>query len=132
MIAAGHNPPNPVELLSSDRMKKALGIMREAYDYVILDLPPVGEVSDAMAIAKETDGILLVVRQHFCDRVVLAEAARQFDFINAKTLGVIFNCTSEHGGKYGKGYYKSYYRGYRSDGYARAAKNAVTEEQEQA
>ena len=132
VIAAGHNPPNPVELLSSDRMKKALGIMREAYDYVILDLPPVGEVSDAMAIAKETDGILLVVRQHFCDRVVLAEAARQFDFINAKTLGVIFNCTSEHGGKYGKGYYKSYYRGYRSDGYARAAKNAVTEEQEQA
>ena len=132
VIAAGHNPPNPVELLSSDRMKKALGIMREAYDYVILDLPPVGEVSDAMAIAKETDGILLVVRQHFCDRVVLAEAARQFDFINAKTLGVIFNCTSEHGGKYGKGYYKSYYRGYRSDGYARAAKNAAAEEQEQA
>ena len=62
----------------------------------------------------------------------LIPIGRQFDFINAKTLGVIFNCTSEHGGKYGKGYYKSYYRGYRSDGYARAAKNAVTEEQEQA
>jgi capsular exopolysaccharide synthesis family protein len=133
VIAAGHNPPNPVELLSSDRMKNALEIMRKAYDYVILDLPPVGEVSDAMAIAKETDGILLVVRQNYCDRVVLAEAARQFNFINAKTLGVIFNCTSEHSGKYGKGYYKRsykrYYKGYRAYGYAHAAQDAGSNEQ---
>jgi capsular exopolysaccharide synthesis family protein len=133
VITAGHNPPNPVELLSSDRMKNALTIMRGAFDYVILDLPPVGEVSDAMAIAKETDGILLVVRQNYCDRVVLAEAARQFDFINAKTLGVIFNCTSEHSGKYGKGYYKRYYKryykGYRSYGYAHAAQDAANNEQ---
>ena len=133
VITAGHNPPNPVELLSSDRMKNALDIMRKAFDYVILDLPPVGEVSDAMAIAKETDGILLVVRQNYCDRVVLAEAARQFDFINAKTLGVIFNCTSEHSGKYGKGYYKRYYKryykGYRSYGYAHAAQDSANNEQ---
>lgn len=112
VITAGQNPPNPVELLSSERMKRALDAMRQAYDYVILDLPPVGEVSDAMAIAKETDGILLVVRQNYCDRVVLAEAVRQFDFINTTTLGVVYNCTSERGGKYGKGYYKRYYRRY--------------------
>ena len=109
VITAGQNPPNPVELLSSARMKKALDLLRKAYDYVILDLPPVGEVSDALAIAKETDGILLVVRQNYCDRSVLADAVHQFAFINAKTLGVVFNCTSENGGK---GYYKRYYRGY--------------------
>ena len=109
VISAGQNPPNPVELLSSERMKKALGAMRGAYDYVILDLPPVGEVSDAMAIAKETDGILLVVRQNYCDRSVLADAVHQFDFINAKTLGIVFNATQENGGK---GYYKRYYKGY--------------------
>jgi capsular exopolysaccharide synthesis family protein len=113
VITAGQNPPNPVELLSSERMKRALEAMRKAYDYVILDLPPVGEVSDAMAIAKETDGILLVVRQNYCDRVVLTEAVRQFNFINATTLGVVFNCTSERsGGKYGKRYYKRYYKRY--------------------
>ena len=112
-IAAGQNPPNPVELLSSERMKKALDAMRQAYDYVILDLPPVGEVSDALAITKETDGILLVVRQNYCDRNVLSDAARQFEFIQAKTLGVVFNCTSENGGKgYYKRYYKRYYKGY--------------------
>ena len=112
VITAGQNPPNPVELLSSERMKKALNAMREAYDYVILDLPPVGEVTDALAIAKETDGVLLVVRQNYCDRNALSDAVRQFDFIQSKTLGVVFNCTSEHGGNYGKGYYKRYYKGY--------------------
>ena len=66
-----------------------------------------------MAIAKETDGILLVVRQNYCDRNVLSDAARQFEFIQAKTLGVVFNCTSENGGKgYYKRYYKRYYKGY--------------------
>jgi capsular exopolysaccharide synthesis family protein len=113
VVSAGPNPPNPVELLSSARMKNALESVRKEYDYVILDLPPVGEVSDALAITKETDGMLLVVRQNYCDRNVMADAVRQFDFIQAKTLGVVFNCTSEHSGKgYYKHYYKRYYRGY--------------------
>ncbi len=112
VITAGQNPPNPIELLSSERMKKGLEEVRKVYDYVILDLPPVGEVSDAMAVAKETDGILLVVRQNYCDRLSLSEAVRQFDFIHSKILGVVFNCASEHSGAYGKGYYKRYYRRY--------------------
>lgn len=112
VISAGQNPPNPVELLSSERMQKALNQMRKTYDYVILDLPPVGEVTDAMAVAKETDGMLIVVRQNYCDRIVLSEAVRQFEFITAKILGIVFNCTSEHGGNYGNGYYKNYYRRY--------------------
>jgi len=86
--------------------------LRKTYDYIILDLPPVGEVSDALAAAKEMDGILLVVRQNYCDRITLGETVRQFEFINSKILGVVFNCTSEYGGKYGKGYYKRYYRRY--------------------
>lgn len=112
VIAAGQNPPNPIELLSSDRMTKFLKRLRESYDYIILDLPPVGEVSDAMAVAKETDGMLLVVRQNYCDRLVLKDAVRQFEFINARMLGVVYNCASENTGRYGKGYYKKYYRRY--------------------
>lgn len=113
VISAGENPPNPVEMLSSLRMERLLGSLRDVYDYVILDLPPVTEVTDAMAIAPKTDGMLLVVRQNYCDRIVLSETVQQFDFINARILGVVFNCTSEHAGKYyGKGYYKRYYRRY--------------------
>ena len=111
VITAGQNPPNPVELLSSARMKKAMDHWRQTYDYVILDLPPVGEVSDAMTMANVADGMLLVVRQNYCDRGVLSEAVQQFDFVNAKTLGVVFNCTSDNGGK---GYYKKYYKRYYS------------------
>ena len=112
VITAGQNPPNPVELLSSARMQRCLDKLRAEYDYIILDLPPVGEVTDAMVVANITDGMLLVVRQNYCDRLVLAEASRQFQFIQAKILGVVFNCTMEHHGRYGNGYYKRYYKRY--------------------
>lgn len=118
VIAAGQNPPNPIELLSSDRMTKFLLGLRKICDYVILDLPPVGEVSDALAVASRTDGVLLVVRQDQCEKHILADTVRQFEFVDAKILGVVYNCTDEGGGKYGKGYYKKYY----GNSYAAAAK----------
>ena len=124
VITAGQNAPNPVELLSSERMSKALESMRKAYDYVILDLPPVGEVTDALAIAKQTDGILLVVRQNYCDRNVLTDTVNQFDFIQAKTIGVVFNAIHENGGKgyYNKKYYRRYYHRY-GKSYGRSYEN---------
>lgn len=109
VIAAGPNPPNPIELLSSDRMAKFLTGLRKICDYVILDLPPVGEVSDALAVSRHSDGILLVVRQDRCDRNMLADTVRQFEFVDAKILGIVYNCNSESSGKYGKSYYKKNY-----------------------
>lgn len=111
-IAPGHMPPNPMELLTSPRMEKLLEKLRESYDYIILDLPPVGEVSDALAAAKFTDGMLLVVRQNYCDRVALNAAARQFAFVDARILGIVFNCTLEEAKGYGNKYYKRYYKSY--------------------
>ena len=108
VIAAGRNPPNPVELLSSPKMMKMLESLRESFDYIILDLPPVGEVSDALAVAKMTDGILLVVRENYGNRVAYVETVRQFEFVGAKILGVVYNCASENVGAYNKRYYKSY------------------------
>ena len=108
VITSGRNPPNPIELLSSDKMSKMLSTLRESYDYIILDMPPVGEVSDALAVAKDTDGVLLVVRQNYCNRVVLNETIRQFEFMEAKILGVVCNCSTKSGGGYTKSYYKKY------------------------
>lgn len=120
-ISAGENPPNPMEMLSSLRMERLLGSLRDAYDYVILDLPPISEVTDAMAVAPRVDGMLLVVRQNYCDRVVLRDTVQQFAFIEAKILGIVFNCTGEHKGKhYGRVYYSRYGK-YRS--YARGKEN---------
>ena len=86
--------------------------LRQAYDYVILDLPPVGEVSDAMAVAQHIDGVLLVVRQNYCDRNALMDTVQQFEFVNVKTLGMVFNCTNESNekGKYKKYYNRNYYK----------------------
>lgn len=124
VIASGQNPPNPVELLSSVRMNKMLQQLRQLYDYIILDLPPVGEVSDALAVAKETDGILLVVRQNYCNRIVLGDTVRQFEFVGSRILGIAFNCTTETSGGYGKKYYKKYYKTYESNAEKRATINS--------
>jgi capsular exopolysaccharide synthesis family protein len=116
VISAGRNPPNPIELLSSKRMIEVLTKLRSNYDYILLDLPPVGEVSDAMVASKLTDGVLLVVRQNYCDRVSLSEALDQFRFVDARMLGLVMNCTGEEWGQYSRHYYtrgqRRYYHQY--------------------
>ena len=112
VIAAGINPPNPIELLSSAKMEKALQSLKENYDYIIVDLPPVGEVSDALVAAKFVNGILLVVRQDYCNTNALVSAVKQFEFVETRILGVVMNCVGENNGKYGKKYYKRYYSNY--------------------
>jgi len=108
IISAGHTPPNPMELLSSKKMEKTLEQLRGNYDYIILDLPPVGEVGDALVVAGVTDGMLLVVRQGFCDRVALNNTLRQLSFVDCRSLGAVFNGTGENV----KGRYYKYSRKY--------------------
>ena len=91
VISAGTTPPNPMELLSSKKMEKTLSQLRSNYDYIILDLPPVGEVGDSLVVAGLTDGMLLVVRQDFCDRASLNKTVSQLAFVNCKVLGTVFN-----------------------------------------
>lgn len=110
VIAAGQNPPNPVELLSSNRMDVMLETLRKHYDYIILDMPPVTEVSDVLAVANKLDGVLLVVRHNMCNRTVLNSTVRQLAFVNAKVLGVVYNGVNEEVDGYFKKYYKRYYQ----------------------
>lgn len=130
VISSGDNPPNPIELLSSTKMEKVLASLKGLYDYIILDLPPVGEVSDAMVAAKLTDGILLVVRQDYCNSVALSSAVSQFEFIESRILGLVVNCVSEESGKYsryGRGYYSKYskYSKTYASAYAKAHKKST-------
>ena len=112
-ISSGRTPPNPMELLSSARMEKMMQLLRENYDYILLDLPPVGEVSDALVAAKLVDGMLLVVRHNYCDRIALNNAVRQFEFVDAKILGVVFNGTEDGDKSYNSKYR---YRAYKKTG----------------
>ena len=129
VISSGDNPPNPIELLSSAKMERVLSELKHTYDTIIIDLPPVGEVSDAMVAAKFTDGILLVVRQDYCNSIALSSAVSQFEFIESRILGVVMNCVNEESGKYsryGRGYYSKYskYSKTYASAYAKASKKA--------
>lgn len=95
VITAGELPPGPVELLSSKRMQELLQKLRERYDYVILDLPPVGEVSDALAVAGEADGMILVIRRGICTGGGLTTAVAQLQSVDARILGAVYNCSTE-------------------------------------
>ncbi|MBE7029650.1 MAG: CpsD/CapB family tyrosine-protein kinase [Ruminococcaceae bacterium] len=115
-ITAGHTPPNPIELLSSENMSKLLDEMSEKYDYIFLDTPPVNVVADTSAIAKFVDGILFVVRHKFTTQDMVYKAISSMEFANAKVLGFILNdvdlssysFTSKVG--YGNYKYKNYYQ----------------------
>lgn len=109
VIASGRIPPNPIELLSSLRMKSTIDALRKNFNYIILDLPPVSEVSDALVASKLADGTLLVVRQDYCNRYALKDTVRQFGFVDARILGALVNCATEEGGGYGS-YGKKYYK----------------------
>jgi capsular exopolysaccharide synthesis family protein len=114
VMVSGDIPPNPSELLGSERMKSLLKKLRERYDYVILDLPPVNAVTDALIASRVVDGIIVVVRNDHAVRSALAETMRQLRLAEAHVLGFVFNDAGGTNSKYyysKKGYYSSdYYR----------------------
>lgn len=112
VITAGAIPPNPAELLASNQMEVTLQVLSEYFDYIIVDLPPVTAVSDAVTISKYLDGIAIAVRQDYVDKRSLDETVRQLQFSGVKILGFILT-DSDQQSKYYKRYGKKNY-GYRS------------------
>lgn len=109
-LTSGEPSPVPSELLLSDRMSTLITAFSNSFDYVIIDLPPVTIVNDALAVANSTDGILLVVRADYCDRGALNSAIEQMKFSKAKVLGVVCTSVTETiSGSYSKEHGK-YYR----------------------
>lgn len=115
-ITAGHTPPNPIELLSSSKMEKILNQLREKYDYIFLDTPPVNIVADTAAMSKMTDGILFVVRHKYTTHDMIYKAVSSLEFVNAKILGFVLNDVDLSSYTYtGKNKFKNYrYKNYYS------------------
>lgn len=111
VLVAGDIPPNPSELLGSDRMQALLEVLRKHYDYIVLDLPPVTAVTDALVASKLVDGMVVVVRANHAVRGALAETIRQLRLVDTRILGFAFNGAEESGSGYykGKNYYKKNY-----------------------
>lgn len=89
VTTAGDIPPNPAELLGSGNMEVTMKALAGIFDVIIVDLPPVTAVSDAVVVSKMVHGMLIVVRQDYCDRASVDEVVRQLRFAEAKILGFV-------------------------------------------
>lgn len=106
VVQAGDIPPNPSELLGSKQFKTLIESVTPYYDFIVLDLPPVGEVSDALIVSKRVDGMIVVVRQDFTSQADLDNTMRQLEYVNAKVVGFVYNDASQKGRAYGYKYGK--------------------------
>ena len=119
VILAGPVPPNPAELLDSPLYKETVKEMREKYDYVIIDTPPLGSVIDAAIVATVSDGAVLVIAANQVSYKFAQNVMDQLRKTKVKIIGSVLNKVdlSENGyyGKYYGKYYGSYYGNYHSD-----------------
>lgn len=113
IMPSGDIPPNPSELLGSKRMESALASLRETFDYIIIDLPPVNIVSDALSIANLITGMIVVIREEYTEKKELEYCFRQLKLSNVNILGCVMNETSSGSGSYGKYKRYKYYKYYR-------------------
>lgn len=103
IIPSGQLPPNPSELLASKKMENFLAMMSEHFDYIIVDLPPVNIVSDAIAISQYLTGMILVLKENYTDKREFESCKRQLKLSNVKVLGTVMtNADSQ------KSHYKKY------------------------
>ncbi len=120
ILAAGDLPPNPAELLGSDKMRDLLSELSQTYDWIVVDLPPADIVSDALALTASLTGILVVVRRNYTDKQSLKDCMNKLDLVKANVAGfVVTDADIEHHsyGKYGRYGRKNRYGTYRRKGY---------------
>lgn len=107
VLPSGPIPPNPADLFGSEQMRRIWPALYEKYDYIVVDSPPVLNVTDAALLSSQVDGVLLVVRATRTRIESLQEAESQLKRANARIIGVILNQTPMSGSQ---GYYSYSYR----------------------
>ena len=102
VVTAGSVSPNPAELLGSERFARLIGKVREEFDYVLIDAPPTGPVSDPAILATQGDGVLLVLDSQKTRKETFRQAVRKLNAVGAKVLGTVMNNVkvSQQGGYY--------------------------------
>jgi capsular exopolysaccharide synthesis family protein len=91
VMPVGHIPPNPTELLGTQRFKQLLTSVRQTYDYVLIDAPPVGIVSDPAILGTQGDGVLLVLDAQNTRKRSVRQAMRSLDTVGANVFGTVMN-----------------------------------------
>ena len=108
VLPTGATPPNPSELLASARTGFLLAQLRQRFDLLLIDSPPVIPVSDALLLAPQADGVVLVARSGKTNRKVAADALRRLGTARANILGCVLNCVDPQAHNYYHNYYYNY------------------------
>jgi polysaccharide biosynthesis transport protein len=108
VIPAGPNPPNPSELLASDRMQELVRMARSRFDFVVIDTPPILPVTDAALVGTLVDGMTLCLRAGKVTRDEARACRDRLQFAGIKVLGVVLNRHSSAQGGYSGKRYKMY------------------------
>ena len=119
VLSSGPIPPNPTELLAGSYFQTFLKQATERYDQVILDAPPVLLVADAMVMAGEADGVILVCRANKTLRGVVLRAREQIEQVNGRIFGAVLNMARVARGGYFREQIRTYYD-YQTEGAAQA------------
>ena len=106
VIAAGNIPPEPTTLIESEHMFSLIEELKESYDYIIIDFPPISIVSDAALLSGLIDGYLMVVSHQNSELSKINEALRQMRFADAKMIGFVYNKKNYDKSVYKKKYYR--------------------------
>jgi len=110
VLTSGPIPPNPAELLHTERFQEILAQLADGFDRVMLDSPPVGAVSDALVLSGYVDGVVMVLKAFQSDRSLCRQTLRALRDVRAKVLGAVLNNVDLDKKQYG--YYQGYYYGY--------------------
>lgn len=110
VMPAGSIPPNPAELLMSSRMDSFLKVFLSSFDYVFIDAPPVGIVTDAAIIGAKCGGVIMVARQGVSRKDKIAAAIDSLKKVDVNILGFILNDYEVEKKKSNKDYYGKYYQ----------------------
>lgn len=108
ILLSGPIPPNPTELLSSDRMKQMMDALGKSYDYVICDTPPVTAMTDAAVLSRIADGVIFIIRQNMANREQIAHALHNLEAVSANIIGAVLNDFDMKKSGTGSYYYKNY------------------------
>lgn len=112
VLSSGPIPPNPAELLGSNKMKAFVENIVQKFDMVIFDSPPIGMVTDSAILSTLVDGTIFVCSVGETDVDVAKLAKESLDKVNANILGVVLNKVPMNGGRYYKYHYHQYYSYY--------------------
>ena len=110
VVTSGETPPNPSELLGSEKMSDILETLKRQADLVIIDSPPVMAVTDASVLAQRVDGVLLVIIPGETNTAAAKQTVQQLRRANANILGVVLNEVDLQRSRYTYYYYKGYYQ----------------------